>query len=366
MSPRWQKGALYEAHGSWHARYYTPEHKQKSKKLCDGDATKKQVNQAFAEFMARVNDEQQPRLSDLSVAKFWDDTYWPFVMGNHKPSTRQGFLQVWEQHLKKHFGDTLLKNYRTSQMTVFLTSLAKEYRPYTLRNIKGLASALFAHAVATGQCETNPIRDAHALGKTLPHGVTGSYTLEEIEDIISALVEHVDCQLIMALAFFLGLRKGEIQGLQWGDVDADFIHIRRNKGKGLGADGKGGLHTDTPKTLGSVRAVPLIAPVRTLLTLWKVKDGDGVWMFTKDLSTLSNSTIRPTLEKAGLEWKGYHSGRRGLGTMLKKLTGNSNAGKNVLGHTTEQTTQQHYEKEMPAEALAGMKLLESKVTEGKQ
>ena len=46
------------------------------------------------------------------------------------------------------------------------------------------------------------------LGKTLDNGVTGVYTLEEIENVISALVDHVDCQLIMALAF-LGLRKGD-------------------------------------------------------------------------------------------------------------------------------------------------------------
>ena len=72
--------------------------------------------------------------------------------------------------------------------------------------------------------------------------MTGSYTLEDIENIISALVEYPECQLIMALCWFAGLRKGEIQGLQWGDIDADCIHVRRNITKGVG-----GLHTTTPK-----------------------------------------------------------------------------------------------------------------------
>ena len=36
----------------------------------------------------------------------------------------------------------------------------------------------------------------------------------------------------MALAYFFGLRKGEIQGLQWNDLDADFVHVRRNITRG--------------------------------------------------------------------------------------------------------------------------------------
>jgi integrase len=48
---------------------------------------------------------------------------------------------------------------------------------------------------------------------------TAHYTLEEAENIISALVDHVDAQLVMALSFFLGLRPGEIAGLKWEDFD---------------------------------------------------------------------------------------------------------------------------------------------------
>ena len=40
------------------------------------------------------------------------------------------------------------------------------------------------------------------------------YTWEEAENIISALVDHVECQLIVTLACFLGLRLGEIEGLR--------------------------------------------------------------------------------------------------------------------------------------------------------
>jgi integrase len=42
---------------------------------------------------------------------------------------------------------------------------------------------------------------------------TKSDTWEEIENVISALVDHLECQLILALAPFLGLRRNEIAAL---------------------------------------------------------------------------------------------------------------------------------------------------------
>jgi hypothetical protein len=42
--------------------------------------------------------------------------------------------------------------------------------------------------------------------------------MEEAENLISALVDHVDAQLALAFACFLGLGPAEISGLQWGTL----------------------------------------------------------------------------------------------------------------------------------------------------
>jgi hypothetical protein len=97
------------------------------------------------------------------------------------------------------------------------------------------------HAVNLGVIESNPWHDVKMLGKVKSPQGTEHYTLEEIEDIISALVDHTNCQAIMALAFFLGLRPGEIAGLRWSDVEAEWLHIRircpskrwRNQDRGI-------------------------------------------------------------------------------------------------------------------------------------
>ena len=367
---RYQRGYIYEAFGAFHVRYRTEEivdgqliRKQHSKRLCPKDkqhptATHKAVRRLCDEFMATINTQVpgHPEPADLTIASFWELTYLPFIEDNLKPSTYLGYKQVWSHHLKDHFGNMTLREYRKGMGSVFITNLSKTLRPRTVKNVKNLASGMFTHAANLDLIESNPWQFCKVLGKTKSNGETKHYTLEEIENIISALVDHVDCQLIMALTFFLGLRKGEIAGLQWSDIDGDYIHVRRAITRG---------HITTPKTKRSVRSLPLIQPVRGLLTLWRAKCGKtdgGDWVFQRNLMTLARKTIRPILTKEKLEWKGFHAGRRGLGTVLREITGNSTAGRDMLGHEDEGVTKDHYEGKLPEVALEAMKLLEAKAT----
>lgn len=359
---RTQEGYLRKRFGAWHLSYYITENgdrKLKSHRLCDDSQTKSQAKQLRNEFLRTQVNVGVQNSGPIGVVAFWDKVYLPFIesSGSLKPATVHGYKQVFNQHLKSHFRTLTMSEYRTHHMSLFLTGLAKTLRPRTLNNVKWIASAIFDHAVASGYCENNPIRDAKVLGKMLGHGDTKSYTLEEIEDVISALIERCDAQLVMALAWFAGMRKGEIQGLQWPDIDAEFIHVRRAFSRG---------EVGPPKSKKSLRAIPIIQPVRIPLMLWRAKNPDGVWLFPNsegnawDMADFANKVIKPALRKAGIEWKGFHAGRRGLGSELRSITGDSTTGRDVLGHTTTRITEQHYEHTLPEVALRGMKLLEAK------
>lgn len=359
---RYQDGHLVKRFGGWHVRYYVTEggvRKQKSHRLCDDQQKKSHVKQLCDQFMRDHVNIGVENTGPMGIADFWDKVYLPFIesTNNLKPSTVHGYKQVWNQHLKFHFGTLCLSDYKTHMMSNFLTSLAKTHRPRTLNTVKWVASAIFGHAVATGNCESNPIRDAQVLGRTLGHGDTKSYTLEEMENVISALIGRVDGQLVMALSFFAGMRKGEIQGLQWADIDGDFIHVRRAFSRGVVGE---------PKSKKSVRAIPIIQQVRIPLTLWRAKAGDGAWVFTNteggalNMDFFARTVIKPALRKERIPWKGFHAGRRGLGTQLRSITGNSTAARDVLGHTTTRVTEDSYEHRLPEDALRGMRLLEAK------
>ena len=143
--------------------------------------------------MATVNAQvsgQPERGRNFTIGAFWEHTYWPFIKANLKPSTYLGYEQVWKQHLKDHFGTMTLREYRKGIGSTFLTTLAKKYRPRTISHIKNLASGIFTHAANLDHIESNPWQFCKVLGKTKAHGKTQHYTLEEIENIISALVDH--------------------------------------------------------------------------------------------------------------------------------------------------------------------------------
>ena len=58
------------------------------------------------------------------------------------------------------------------------------------------------------------------VGVSIPNNVvdpqnTPHYTPEQAENMVTALVDHVDAQLVLTLACFLGLGPAEISGLQW-------------------------------------------------------------------------------------------------------------------------------------------------------
>jgi heme/copper-type cytochrome/quinol oxidase subunit 4 len=58
----------------------------------------------------------------------------------------------------------------------------------------------------------NPWHDVQLPDDAVESPSTLHYTIGEAENIVSALVDRADCQLIVALACFLGLRPGEIEG----------------------------------------------------------------------------------------------------------------------------------------------------------
>lgn len=305
----------------------------------------------------------------MPVVDFWERQYLPYCesivpltgLPRKRPSTVRGYKQIWNQHLKKHFGTVTLQDYEPSMGTDFLRGLTDMQNKNTIRHIKALGSSMFKRAVNERRIKVNPWHDVQMPDDAIDGQPTQHYTWEEAEDIITALVDNPDCQLIVALACFLGLRPGEISGLRWEDFDNEFVHIRRSVVRGK---------IGTPKTTESLAPIPLIDPVRVPLELWRQKSGrtEG-WVFPSDadtpatLNNFVNRVIKPTLKKKKIVWKkgGLYCGRRGACTeAIEKTNGNYAIAQALLRHKHMTTTLKVYKKQITPEAFkAGMKMLEA-------
>src|SRR5450759_2843021 len=245
----YQSGSIYKHNGTWFLKYRTTELKDgtavrvhKTERLCsiNGDQhhrlcekstehrSKKSVEPVRDKFMNTINVQQsngRTPQQDMTISDFWEQRYLPYCTeivqltgkARKKPSTVRGYKQIWKQHLKEHFGNMTLQTYEPHMGTQFLQSLTNTQGKNTLKHIKALGSSLFKRAVIEQRVKVNPWHDVSMPDDAIESERTKHYTLEEAENIISALVDHVDCQLVMALSCFLALRPGEIAALRWED-----------------------------------------------------------------------------------------------------------------------------------------------------
>ncbi len=399
---RIQRGRIYERSGAFYVQYRVteiingaPKRVQRSQRLCDKSdkyysKNAKAVKLLCNEFMHKINSQQASSRSiqqDMQIGDFWERRFLPYCeeiiqVGERvgqprmKPSTMRGFKQIWRQHLSGHFGDLTLQDYEPRLGNQFLRSLTSTQNRNTLKHIKGLATAIFNYAVAEENISVNPWREIRVPKDAVPPKPTAHYTLAEAQSLISALHHHVDCQFILALSCFLGLRPGEIAALRWEDFDFDngSVNIRRSVVRGM---------VSRPKTQESVADIPLIAPVLIPLKLWHDKRNNPKegYVFESrngtpaDLHNVVSRIIIPhvmggrrcvpcnlTPSPSNVTWKGLYSGRRGACTMTIEATrGNYAVAQALLRHKSMKTTLDVYKKQITPEAFSeGMKLLEAK------
>jgi integrase len=394
---RHQTGSIYKAYGAYHLKYYATVMRegkavraQRSHRLCDLSKPKKHAKELAADFIAGINlaDKRVIAGADLTVAEFFEKRFIPYceevvpVKGRvrQKPSTVRGHRQVWNQFLKNHFGSMTLQEYDTDRGNDFLLSLEDTKSGRVISGIKKLCIAIFKLAARDKRIKSNPWRDVAIPDDVSGPGETEAYSREEAEDMIHALFGHPDCQLVLALACFQGLRPGEIAALKWSDVDAKFewLGIRRSVVRG---------NVDTPKTGSSVADIPLIHFVPDLFRQWQLewkrlqdehpsKEG---WVFPSrndkpvDLHNLVARVIRPHVEgerykvkgnvvkcircdktPAGTPhtWKTIYAGRRCAATLALSLSGgNYQVAQRILRHASLKTTLDIYDKGLTKDQL---------------
>jgi integrase len=383
VTTRFQTGSIYEAYGAFHIKYYTTvlrEGKevrvQRSHKLCRKDAkhfsaTCKRVKKLASDFMSGINakDGTVENPDSMTVADFFENRYIPYCeeiskrtgRPRQRPNTVAGHRQIWRRNLKAHFGTTTLAAYEAVLGNRFLKTLTATQGKTTIKHVRSLGSSIFKLAVSDELIKTNLWRDVQIPEDAEESDDTTAYTLSEVEDLISALADHVDCQLVLALACFLGLRPGEIAALKWPDIDDKWLHVQRSIVRG---------NVDRPKTRESIAKLPIVDAVRVPLELWRQKskasEGEG-WVFGSrndtpvDLHNLIARVIVPHLDgkrkcvvckkvpsvSKQLQWKGLYAGRRGAATnVIEQSGGDFAVAQQLLRHKSATTTLRFYKKLM--------------------
>jgi integrase len=175
----------------------------------------------------------------------------------------------------------------------------------------------------------------------------------EVEALI-AVVPESD-RALWATAFYAGLRRGELQGLRWEDVDLAAGVIRIERGWDA-AEGE-----VEPKSSAGRRKVPIAATLRDYLVAHKLAAGGEGFVFTNRFphkpfsSVASQKRADKAWKAAGLGRLTLHECRHGYASFMIDAGVNPKALQVFMGHSSITVTLDLYGHLMPggeAEAAA--------------
>ena len=391
---RHQEGYIWRKGGNWYGRWWEDiieekglVRKQRARKLaeyCDRYRTERDVRPLLDEILRPLNEGKTRPEGTLSVAKFVESHYLPFVEENYKPSTLAGYKNLWEVYLSARLSKIVLRDFRTVDAANLFAEIHRAHGlgRTMLKHIKSFLSGVFTYAKNQGVIDgVHPIRDAMIPKKAAAPEETHAATPSEVLAIMDALHKAAEekARLAVALMFFAGLRPGEARGICWEDYDGKRLIVRQSVWH---------TYTTSPKTAGSAKPVPVIEPLGSILADLREAEGNplsgpilrGPSGKPLDLHNLANRVVIPTLKRCVVcqesesrhsnadhefrldeslpKWHGWYALRRGVGTAVADLS-NSLAAKGLLRHSSVSTTERHYIKDVPESTLNAMKLLET-------
>lgn len=168
-------------------------------------------------------------------------------------------------------------------------------------------------------------------------------TAEEGSRLLEAF-EGLEIYPIVALALYYGLRRSEVLGLRWQDVNfyTNTITIRHTVVKNLTTEAK-----DSTKTMSSRRTFQLLPEIRDILLTLRSKPFRSDYIFAR----ADGSPMRPdsltrsfqrVLEHYGFPKMRFHDLRHSTASILFDRGWSLEDVKNWLGHTDIETTSNIY------------------------
>jgi integrase len=260
--------------------------------------------------------------------------------------TYEGYLKKW---ILPRWGACRLTDIKATAVESWLKVLSFPKTNVSLARgskskIRSIMSALYSHAIRWEWADKNPISSVRQSAKR--QNAPDILTPEEIMAILTELSDPL--HTMIELDAFTGLRRGELIGLQWGDVDFDnlVLHISRSVVA---------MVVGLPKTEASQKEVPLDSQWAESLFRWKrvcQYTELGNWVFASPHmkgkqpywpGTLWRYYSKPALKRAGISKKvSYHTFRHTFGKLLNANGENAKVVQELLRHASLKVTTDVY------------------------
>lgn len=256
-----------------------------------------------------------------------------------KPTTIAGYRSLLKVYLYPTFGDTPVDEIEVKDIQNLLNRCKESAAKY-LREMKTLLSQILECAMRDGYLPNNPAKDGRITIPSTKKTERRALTLDQLQEILADTDKLPERERLYAtIALSTALRRGEILGLRWEDIDIDrrIIHVVRNV-----TYAKNQPYVGTPKTASGTRTIPILDVLLPLLLPKKA----GGYLFDNDgcpiTQTMYNTIFKHIRETLNLHGATTHSFRHTLGTLLNDVGADVKTIQGILGQKDYKTTMERY------------------------
>ncbi len=374
-------GQLYTKHGAYYGRWRTSDGRKLNRRLGsvrlpgsrDG-LTRSEAERRFRRL--QQEEERRPRVvtdERVTVTEAADSLRRKLALEGARKSYLTGCSSMQQVHIEPRLGGQPLDKVATADVEAVASEmLADGLKQKSVRNVLVFLHGVFEHAIERGWAHDNPVRRAARPKRRRAGGANPDLrflTMTELEAVLRAIPDDVVerspapsrrgrpgpappiapdvlgpvLRVLVMTAAMSGLRRSELLGLRWRDVDWRAQRLRVRNAYVLGehsADGKSDLSTR--------RSVPMADRLARELDRWSQRtafngDNDLVFAHPQTGNPLDGSKVSrrftAACRAAGVRPVRFHDLRHTFATHLAASGQPLRAIQEFLGHADAKTTQ---------------------------
>ncbi len=346
--------------GGWMAQYAVHTAEGRKRRTLYG-RTRAEVAAKLAKALSSREDGLVFDAGTMTVGEYLERWLRDSVAGNVRPRTLSNYRLQARRHIIPAFGGIKLKALTPAHVQgLYRQKLDSGLSPASVRYVHAVLHRALKQALRWGLVPRN-VTEAVDIPKLVREEVRALSPEEARAFLETARGDRYEGMYVVAVT--AGLRRGEVLGLKWTDVDLESAKLRVARQLQRMRDGSGLKFTSPKGGKGRTvslppRAVEALRAHRVRQAQEKLKAGslykDGNLVFATQVGTppepsnVDRRSFKPLLEKAGLPNVRFHDLRHTCATLLLSEGVNPKFVQELLGHADVGLTLNTYSHYLPS------------------